>query len=97
MAKKKQKREEPKRTPKKKWHSEEHLSLNEKNYTLLVIGIILIVVGFILLEMQFLTLSPILLLLGFCFFVPVSIIWGLNSKLNEKKSDKIVDKGRLAA
>ncbi|MCD6595767.1 hypothetical protein J7L68_08870 [bacterium] len=91
MTKKKSTREEPKKINKKNWHSEKHLSLNSTNYILLVIGVVSIIVGFIFLELEFLTLSPIFLILGFCVFIPASILMGINSNSDTGKKTKKID------
>ena len=45
-----------------------------RNYILFAIGIIVIVVGYISLSAGSITLAPILLVLGYCVLIPVSII-----------------------
>ncbi|PKK82272.1 MAG: hypothetical protein CVT49_14460 [candidate division Zixibacteria bacterium HGW-Zixibacteria-1] len=45
-----------------------------KNYLIFAIGILVIVVGYISLWAGSITLAPILLVLGYCVLIPVSII-----------------------
>jgi len=52
-----------------------------KNYILFAIGILVIVVGYISLAAGSITLAPILLALGYCVLIPVSIIIGGKKKI----------------
>lgn len=45
-----------------------------RNYLIFAIGILVIVVGYISLWAGSITLAPILLVLGYCVLIPVSII-----------------------
>ena len=45
-----------------------------RNYILFAIGILVIVVGYISLSAGSITLAPILLVLGYCVLIPISII-----------------------
>lgn len=49
-----------------------------RNYLIFAIGILVIIVGYISLAAGSITLAPILLVLGYCVLIPVSII--LNGK-----------------
>ena len=59
----------------------ENWSFTYVNYWLFFIGIILIITGYILMHtggvnsFQSLTLSPMLLVLGYCIIIPVSIFY----------------------
>jgi hypothetical protein len=45
-----------------------------KNYYIFGVGIFTIILGYILLASGSITLSPILLILGYCVLIPISII-----------------------
>ena len=45
-----------------------------RNYILFAIGLLVIVVGYISLSAGSITLAPILLILGYCVLIPLSII-----------------------
>jgi len=45
-----------------------------RNYILFAIGIVVIIVGYISLSAGSITLAPILLILGYCVLIPISII-----------------------
>jgi hypothetical protein len=47
---------------------------DKRNYTILGAGIILIVLGFILLATGDITISPILLVLGYCVVIPLGML-----------------------
>ena len=92
----KRRREQPaeaKRQPKKrkKWHTKDKLMLDTKNYVLFGIGIFLIILGFILLAAESLTLAPLLLVLGYCVFIPLSILVGIGGE--ESVEEKIAESG----
>lgn len=68
-----------------------YFSLTTKNYQLLGIGILIIILGYISLSkgpansFWSLTLAPILLVLGYCVIIPISIIY------KERKTSKLGD------
>lgn len=45
-----------------------------RNYMVFGLGLLVIIVGYISLAAGSITLSPILLVLGYCVFIPISII-----------------------
>jgi hypothetical protein len=45
-----------------------------RNYLFFGIGLLIIIVGYISLAAGSITLAPILLVLGYCVFIPISII-----------------------
>ncbi len=57
------------------------LPLQKQNYILIAIGLLLIALGYIALAQEPwdgfmpLTISPILLITGYCVFVPIGILW----------------------
>lgn len=59
------------------------LPFTSRNYTWFGIGILIIVIGYIALGMGSITLAPILLVLGYCVIIPISILIG------EKKKKKL--------
>lgn len=50
------------------------LPFGPKNYALFAIGLILIVLGFLLLSTGDITIAPIILILGYCGFLPAAIL-----------------------
>ncbi len=68
MSKKKKKKRKFKKTVESK------LSFSKWNYIIFFSGIIVIVVGFYVLAKGSITLAPILLVLGYCVLVPISIM-----------------------
>ena len=58
------------------------LPFGKKNYLLFVLGILVIVLGYIALGSGSITLAPILLVLGYCVIIPLSII------IRDKKEEK---------
>jgi hypothetical protein len=50
------------------------------NIKLLILSVFVIVVGFVFLSQGSVTLAPILLVLGYCVLVPISIIYKPRSK-----------------
>ena len=59
----------------------ENWSFTYVNYWLFLIGVILIIIGYVIMytggvnSFKSLTLSPILLVLGYCFVIPISIFY----------------------
>lgn len=45
-----------------------------RNYILFAVGLLVIIVGYISLSAGSITLAPILLVLGYCVLIPISII-----------------------
>ncbi len=62
------------------------MPFDAKNYRILAIGIVVIVVGYLVMYFSptmsdmALTVSPILLLLGYCVIVPIGILAGVRKK-----------------
>ena len=50
------------------------LPFGKKNYIWFAIGILVIIIGYIFLGSGSITLAPILLVLGYCVIIPISII-----------------------
>lgn len=50
------------------------IALKKKNYAVMGVGIATIVAGFISLSTGSITLAPILLVLGYCVIIPVSLL-----------------------
>ena len=74
----------------KKTKKDETFPLERENYMILGLGLVLIVAGYIALSGNTvegfvpLTLSPILLILGYCVVIPVGILY----RKKEKPSDE---------
>ncbi|MEO0079577.1 MAG: DUF3098 domain-containing protein [candidate division WOR-3 bacterium] len=50
------------------------IALGKKNYIIMAVGLLTIVVGFILLAKGSITLAPLLLVVGYCVLIPVSLL-----------------------
>lgn len=50
------------------------LPFSARNYSLLAIALVLILLGFVVLSTGDITISPILLVLGYCVFLPAGIL-----------------------
>jgi hypothetical protein len=79
---KKLKREIPKTKAK------QTLPFTSRNYTWFGIGILIIVIGYVALGMGSITLAPILLVLGYCVIIPISILIGEKKKKLEVEPKK---------
>jgi hypothetical protein len=64
----------PAKAKKLKAKEKDSLGFTKKNYYLFALGLLIIVAGFISLRMGSITLAPILLVLGYCVIIPLSII-----------------------
>ena len=53
----------------------EALHFERRNLYLMLGGLFTIVVGYVLLRMGSITLAPILLVVGYCILIPVSLVW----------------------
>jgi len=50
------------------------IALKKKNYIIMGVGLAVIIAGFITLSKGSITLAPILLVLGYCVLIPVSLL-----------------------
>ena len=71
---------------KKKTEKSARLPFSGRNYALFAIGIVLILLGFVILGTGDITISPILLVLGYCVFIPAGIL--LKSKPAKKGKER---------
>jgi hypothetical protein len=62
-----------------------------RNYLFFGIGLLIIIVGYISLAAGSITLAPILLVLGYCVFIPISII--INGKRKMPSAENLDTKG----
>jgi len=60
-------------------------AFGKTNMTLFVVALVVIALGFVTLAFGSDTLAPILLVLGYCVIIPVSILW--KDKDKEKADD----------
>jgi hypothetical protein len=51
-----------------------HVVLGPVNYLLMALGLVAIVLGFILLAMEDISVSPVLLVLGYCILIPAGLL-----------------------
>ncbi len=51
------------------------LPFGPANYVILISGLVAVVVGFLLLARREITLSPILLVTGYCLLIPVGLLY----------------------
>jgi len=71
----------------KKRHKKEsrkaaRLPFSGRNYLLFAIGVLFIVLGFVLLSTGDISISPVLLVLGYCGFLPAAILVKRKQKPN---------------
>jgi hypothetical protein len=59
------------------------LPFGKSNVILFALGILAVILGFVTLASGSETLAPILLVLGYCVIIPISIIWKDKSKKSE--------------
>ena len=59
----------------KKANEEAKLPFGAKNYALFAIGFLFILLGFVVLGTGDITISPIMLVLGYCVFIPAAILF----------------------
>jgi hypothetical protein len=62
-----------------------------RNYVLFGIGLLVIIVGYITLAAGSITLAPILLVLGYCVLIPVSIV--ISEKKETPPADDVASEG----
>ena len=60
-----------------------------RNYLIFGIGILVIIVGYISLAAGSITLAPILLVLGYCVLIPVSIIISGRKKVSPAENAEV--------
>jgi len=56
-------------------YQQSRLVLLKRNYMLLAAGVVSIVIGFVLLAAKEISLSPALLVLGYCVLIPAGFLW----------------------
>ena len=81
----KQKKGEKRRQVQKKKPAEGSLVLGKRNVWLMMIGIVVILLGYLLLGRGSTSFAPLLLVLGYCVIVPLSIM--LWVRQTDKKTD----------
>lgn len=81
----KQKRAEKRQQPQKKKRREGSLVLGKRNVWLLMAGIGVILLGYFLLGRGSVSVAPLLLVIGYCVIVPLSIMLWVRQPA--KKSD----------
>jgi len=59
----------------KKGNEETRLPFGGKNYALFAIGFLFILLGFVVLGTGDITISPIMLVIGYCVFIPAAILF----------------------
>jgi hypothetical protein len=55
-------------------HEEQKLPFTKKNYAVFGLGVLSVILGFVTLSQGSTTLAPILLILGYCVIIPISIL-----------------------
>lgn len=74
MAQRKKQKKPPKPAEPKRERREGSLAMGSRNVLMLFAGIVIIVIGYFLLGRGSITAAPLLLVLGYCVVVPLSII-----------------------
>ncbi len=67
----KQRKQQPAPKPKKE---RPQIALGKKNYIIMGAGLAVIIAGFITLANGSMTIAPLLLVLGYCVMIPVSLL-----------------------
>jgi hypothetical protein len=67
--------------------------LGQKNVLLLMAGIIIIVIGYLLLGRGSITAAPLLLVLGYCVVVPLSIILWVKRPAAKQAAQQVSQSG----
>ena len=62
----------------------------KNNYILFAVGILVIIVGFIFLATGDITLSPILLIVGYCVIIPIALLYGRKERKAEEPTANIM-------
>ncbi|MBN2543803.1 hypothetical protein JXI42_13165 [bacterium] len=75
--------------PVKQKASRSKLPFSSKNYLFFGLAIISIVAGFLVLVQGSITLAPILLVLGYCVFMPLAIMLNGSKKKEEKNPSSV--------
>ncbi|RKZ28447.1 hypothetical protein DRQ36_10445 [bacterium] len=65
---------------------EPKLPFGGKNYALFAIGVLLILLGFVLLSTGDISIAPILLVLGYCVFLPVGVLLKQKPKIQKTEA-----------
>ncbi len=50
------------------------IALGKKNYILMGVGLLTVIIGFFTLSRGSITLAPLLLVLGYCVIIPISLL-----------------------
>jgi hypothetical protein len=74
MAQRKKQKKPPKKPEPKRERREGSLAMGSRNALMLFAGIVIIAIGYFLLGRGSITAAPLLLVLGYCVVVPLSII-----------------------
>jgi uncharacterized membrane protein len=69
------------------------LLLGRRNVLMLVAGIVVVVIGYLLLGKGSITAAPVLLVLGYCVIIPLSIILWVKKPDGGKKPDDSTSPG----
>jgi hypothetical protein len=74
MAQRKKQKRPPKPAEPRKKRREGSLTMGSRNVLMLFAGIVVIVIGYFLLSRGSITAAPLLLVIGYCVVVPLSIV-----------------------
>ena len=86
MAQRKKQKRPPKPAEPKRERRKGSLAMGSRNILMLFVGIIIIVIGYFLLGRGSITAAPLLLVLGYCVVVPLSIIlWVKKSESSNQR------------
>lgn len=77
----------PAAPPKKK--KEPDFPFLKGNYLLFAAGILVIILGFVFLATGDITLSPILLIVGYCVIIPIALLYSRKQKKAEEQTANI--------
>lgn len=59
------------------------LGFDKRNYIAFAVAMVFIICGFFMLSRNDITLSPLLLVLGFCVLIPIALLLGIGTEKDE--------------
>ena len=87
MAQRKKPRKQPRPAEPKRERRGGSLSMSSRNVLMLFLGVVMIAIGYFLLGRGSITAAPLLLVLGYCVVVPLSIILWVKRSDSGKESE----------
>jgi hypothetical protein len=86
MAQRKKVKRQPKAAQAKRRRRQGTVALGQRNVLLLVAGIVVILIGYFLLGRGSITAAPLLLVIGYCVMVPLSLVLWMKKPQTKEES-----------